>query len=263
MLAKLNILVVDDDDDIRELFTRILIPDDYEVCTVSNGEEAVKLVKEQGKFDFAFVDIRMPGMNGIETLKALRKTQPGLKAAVITGFSDDKEVSLAFENGAVACLKKPFDLDVIQKLIKKETAQVSARPMRILAVDDEQSVRDFFGSLESSPHAESVRSAGSAEEALKLLDKYDFDIAFVDIVMPGMNGLELCDRIHQSFPDIGVVLFTGYGDQEEAMQAKVRQKKAIQVINKPFDLAEIEQVLWSVERRKSGRRQLVGRRKED
>ncbi len=80
---------------------------------------------------------------------------------------------------------------------------------RILVVEDEENVRLLISEeLQDSGYI--VETAANAEEALKKLDKNRFDLATIDVEMPGMNGIELAGLLRQKFPGIKIVLLTAY-----------------------------------------------------
>lgn len=97
-----------------------------------------------------------------------------------------------------------------------------------------------------------VHEASSAEEALGLVERRRFDVALVDMVMPGMNGLELLKRIHSLLPDCEVVLLTGQGTVETAVEAM--KNGAYDYLTKPFPLAELEILI-----QKAGERSQLGK----
>lgn len=112
-----KILIVDDEQLIRNLLARML-GTGYEIVMAENGRQAVEKAAEQS-FDIAFVDIVMPGMDGIETLKGLKAVQPDLKLVVMTGFAVEDRVVQAFDLGAEDCLYKPFTLREVESVIQK------------------------------------------------------------------------------------------------------------------------------------------------
>jgi len=119
-----RILIIDDDQLVIKSLSRYLKSRGYEVTTAENGEEALKEV-DSANFDLIISDIRMPGMNGIETLRNIRKLQEtksaGKKppAIVITGYSGDDPTSESSKLGIVNHLYKPFELDEFMKIVKQ------------------------------------------------------------------------------------------------------------------------------------------------
>ena len=109
---------------------------------------------------------------------------------------------------------------------------VTKTPLRILIVDDETIVRDSLGDwFRQDGHHVDV--APSAKEALRLAAAYRYDIAFLDIKMPGMDGLELQGRLTTADPDLTVVVMTAYASVDTAVKAM--KAGAYDYIVKPFD----------------------------
>jgi DNA-binding NtrC family response regulator len=111
---------------------------------------------------------------------------------------------------------------------------------RILVADDERSICDAFRLLlEAEGHTALVASTG--EEALLLVREQSPDLAFVDVRMPGMGGLEVLKQVGRIAPELPVVVMTAYGTLETAAEAL--RNKAFDYLGKPLDLAQIRQVL--------------------
>jgi len=106
----------------------------------------------------------------------------------------------------------------------------------ILIVDDELVVRDSLGKWFAT-EGYRTRTVESGREALEAIQKEEFDLALIDIKMPGMDGLELQDRLRQIEPELLVVIMTGYASVETAVQALKRG--AYDYITKPFDPDEL------------------------
>jgi DNA-binding NtrC family response regulator len=104
--------------------------------------------------------------------------------------------------------------------------------MRILIVDDETIVRDSLGAwFRQDGHA--VDLAEGAKDALRLVSANRYDLAFLDIKMPGMDGLELQTRLVAADPELTIVLMTAYASVETAVNAM--KAGAYDYIVKPFD----------------------------
>ena len=114
--AKPSILVVDDESSIRESFSLIL-SGDYRVCLAATGEAAVKKAADE-KIDIVFLDIRMPGMDGIETLKKLKSINSRMEVVMVTAVNDVAQASQAMLLGANNYIVKPFDVDQIVNMTK-------------------------------------------------------------------------------------------------------------------------------------------------
>ncbi|MFC1510995.1 sigma-54-dependent transcriptional regulator [Candidatus Margulisiibacteriota bacterium] len=126
-----NILVVDDEFSIRESFSLIL-EDKYNVLTAASGEAALKKAADQ-KVELVYLDIRMPGMNGLETLKRLKKIDPDLEIVMVTAVNEVQKASEAVKLGARDYLVKPFDIHHVLKLSEQilRKKAIQARTSRL------------------------------------------------------------------------------------------------------------------------------------
>ncbi len=119
---------------------------------------------------------------------------------------------------------------------------------RVLIVDDDSSMRRLLRrQLEGLGHT--VQEAGSGEEALNLLESHEADVVLTDLRMPGLTGVQLCARILLAHPDLPVVVMTGYGTLDAAVDAM--RAGAWDFLRKPFETEELE---VSIERALSHRR---------
>ena len=107
---------------------------------------------------------------------------------------------------------------------------------KILIVDDEFVVRDSLGKWFTS-EGYTVKTTGSAHEALESFQSGTWDVALIDIKMPGTDGIELQQRLHEADPNLIVIIMTGYASVETAVQAL--KQGAYDYITKPFDPDEL------------------------
>jgi DNA-binding NtrC family response regulator len=114
---------------------------------------------------------------------------------------------------------------------------MSSQPMDLLVVDDDQEFRETLTSR-FAKRGLNVEAAASGEEALGLAERRDFDVAIFDMMMSGMNGLELLKRFKTSHPDCEVILLTGQGSIETAVEAM--KLGAYDYLQKPFPLKDLE-----------------------
>ncbi|MBI4848236.1 MAG: sigma-54-dependent Fis family transcriptional regulator [Nitrospirae bacterium] len=120
-----TIMVVDDEKAVRYSFER-MFEDDYKIMTAGNGGEALTIMDtEHNSIDVVFLDIRMPGMNGIEVLKKIKERKKNIPVIVMTAFSDSETAIEAMKEGAFDYLTKPFDDNNLRELIDR--ALTSAR----------------------------------------------------------------------------------------------------------------------------------------
>ena len=111
-----RLLVIDDEEDVREMLEFILSAEGFDVATVDGGVAAVELARVR-PFDLAITDMRMPGMNGIETLLALKQRDPRLEVVVVTGYASEQTAAECIRLGAYGYLRKPFEIGELRPLI--------------------------------------------------------------------------------------------------------------------------------------------------
>lgn len=111
-----RLLVIDDEEDVREMLEFILSAEGFDVATVDGGVAAVELARVR-RFDLAITDMRMPGMNGIETLLALKQRDPRLEVVVVTGYASEQTAAECIRLGAYGYLRKPFEIGELRPLI--------------------------------------------------------------------------------------------------------------------------------------------------
>lgn len=113
---KSTILVVDDEPDILLVLGEFLSHEGFKILTAKDGSQCIDKVKEE-HVDLLLLDMAMPGMNGIETLKEVRKIKPELAVIMITAYRDAEKVVEAFRLGAYDCIFKPFDLKYLRQAV--------------------------------------------------------------------------------------------------------------------------------------------------
>lgn len=109
-MEKFNVLIVDDEEDFRETIVKRLRNRNLEVEGVESGEAALKAVDNQN-FDVIVLDVRMPGMDGIETLKELKKKKPHIEVIMLTGHASVESGIQGMQLGAFDYVMKPVPLD--------------------------------------------------------------------------------------------------------------------------------------------------------
>ena len=104
--GEFNVLVVDDDENVGHLFERLL-GGPQEVSVAADGYEAIQKARQRS-FDLIFIDVRLPGIDGVETLKRLREISPDAVMVMMSGHEVSHEIREAFSLGAQDFLAKPF-----------------------------------------------------------------------------------------------------------------------------------------------------------
>lgn len=110
MSKPLKILVLDDHVGVATGLGELLELDGHEVTLAHDGPTAISAYVS-GPFDLGLFDVKMPGMNGVESFMEVRKVRPNANIVMMSGYSDDGVIEKALQNGARGLLSKPFELD--------------------------------------------------------------------------------------------------------------------------------------------------------
>jgi DNA-binding NtrC family response regulator len=113
-----NILLVDDDTGVRTVFSSILRKEGYRVTAVKNGYEAIKVIDEES-FDLALVDLRMPGLDGIQVLEKIKSRRPQTRVIIYSAYGLVEDAVEAMRKGAADYLNKPFSPNELELSLKK------------------------------------------------------------------------------------------------------------------------------------------------
>lgn len=222
--TKLNILLVDDEqkflDSIAERFTL----KGFSPILATSGQEAIDIA---GKNDIhaAVVDMKMPDMDGLETISRLKAIHPEIKTVLLTGFGDGKT-----REAAEALDAEYFEKDAMGGFWEFVKG-IGRKTLNVLLVDDEKKFLDAI--------ADRIRLKGfepfmatSGKEALDIARKNTIYAAVVDLKMPDMDGLVTITKLKEIHPEIKTVLLTGFGDEKvqeaaEALNANYFEKDAM------------------------------------
>jgi len=113
-----TVMVVDDDPALQALFKQFLKKAGFGRLVVGSGAEAISLAKKQ-KFDFVFLDLKLPDIPGDEVYVQLKDLHPDLPIVVITGYPDSEILSKILATGPVTVIKKPIEFDQLNKAVKQ------------------------------------------------------------------------------------------------------------------------------------------------
>ncbi|QDU74595.1 60 kDa chaperonin 1 [Bremerella volcania] len=232
----LNLLVVDDEPDMRSSLWRILRVQGHQVAVAESGEQAVDYVRDNEP-DGVLMDIRMPGIGGVEAFRKIREASPDTFVIFMTAYSEAAEE--ARDEGANV-LPKPLDVEGICELIEETAA---TRP--ILVVDDDT---DFCSSLERvlAGKGYDVQIANTPAQAIGFFQKQPRALVLLDMKLNGAAGLEVLHELKQLNAAAVVVQMSGYSELEEDMRQGL-EMNAYGYLTKPFDgdqmLAMLQQAM--------------------
>ena len=200
-----HILIVDDDIDFAESVMDLLEERHYRVTVVLSGEEALQRVLDT-PFDLVLLDMKMPGMNGVECLEQIRRIRPGTPVVMVTAFTKLELIRQALEQGAMAVLHKPVPVEELLETI----AFLATGGAVLLVEDDADLSAELSEVLHNAGYA--VRNAASCKEAQEVLTRHGSDLILLDFRLPDGTGADLLAWLHGAHRRESVVLMTGYPD---------------------------------------------------
>ena len=243
MPDKASVLIVDDNVTLCETMSLILEESGYDVTTAGDGPAAIERVTERS-FDIIFMDIKMPLMDGVETYKGIR---PEAVVMMMTAYSLEEMVQEALREGAYGIFYKPLDMGKVIATIE-EVAGTGGGAL-ILVVDDDPGI---CATLTDVLAARGLRvgTAHSGEEAIAMAREMAFDIIFIDMKLPALNGLETYLAIRGFSPGSVAVMMTAYRQETTELVEEALSSGAYTCLYKPFDMGHVLRVVDEILERK-------------
>ena len=235
--TRAKIMVVDDEPEMLYTVSEILEDAGYEVVGVGDGYQAVEMASQQD-IALVFMDINLPGIDGVEAYRKIKSVSPGTPVIMMTGFSVESLISQALEEGAYTVLYKPLDVKRLLIAVK----DVLDAPC-VLVVDDEHDARESVKLIFEDLGYE-VGMANNGNEAITHADSKHYDVILMDVGMPGMDGIEACQRIVDSDPSAKVIFITGHEVNEYAREAL--KAGAFSLLTKPVDPEDMVALVDSI-----------------
>jgi two-component system, NtrC family, response regulator HydG len=244
MKRKPRLLVVDDDRRMTKTICDILRIKGYETIAVNSGEKAVEMVSAD-KFDCVLMDIKMTGMDGIETLRIIKRLAADLPVILMSAYATEDQKDEAKRCGAYTVLCKPIDIQLLLAflpLLEKEK--------RILIVDDDpvfcKTLQDELASkgyrVESEIDPERVMNRMAHEYKLVVL---------LGLKVGGRDATEILCDIRKKYPTKPVILITGYGKEMRDSIGKAFEMGAYACLDKkPFQTDALVKHIEEIDRKK-------------
>jgi len=250
--SNIRLLLVDDEYDFLNSVTASLNRRGFIVTPASNGMEALSFIENQ-EFDAAVLDVKMPGIDGVELLRKLRQINPHLPVIMLTGHGNIPDAFESTKIGAVEYLSKPYDLDSLSEKVRKAvegqsksppldaklTGEDTAVKISLLLVDDEEELLVSLAPVLRRRNF-NVDIAQSGSEALRMAESKNYDVIVLDIRMPGMDGIETLKRLQEKKHNFEAIILTGHPSVANAFES-IKQGAAEYLIKPPNidDLTEL------------------------
>jgi two-component system, NtrC family, response regulator HydG len=237
MIAKApSILVVDDEVDTCRNLSDILTDLGYHVDVAHDGPSALELVRQKS-YDVALLDLRMPGMNGVELYREIKKLRSGTVAIIVTAYASSATAEEALAAGAWQILPKPLDFPRLLRVVDEALDQ----PL-ILVVDDD---RDLCATLWDLLRERGYRVSLAHDEfdASKSLQDASPRIVLIDMRLPRGDGCSVFRLVRRASPQTRTILITGHRSEMDQIVQQVLNEGADAVCYKPFDVARLLETL--------------------
>lgn len=184
-----KILVIDDEQNIRKMLTRVLSPEGFIVKEANNGLEALKRLQEEN-YSLVLLDLKMPGLNGIETLKEIRENDLNLPVIMMSAYGSIPEAVEAMKLGALDYLIKPFDIEELKIIINRAIKQYELEVENIYYREEEEKRFNFD---------EIIGKSSSINKVLEMVKSVASTPATVLVTGENGTGKELIARaIHKN-----------------------------------------------------------------
>lgn len=243
------ISVIDDDASVRKTTMRLIESFGFQAA----GYESAELFLKSGQLhqtSCLIVDVRMPGMSGLQLQSHLAALGCKIPIIFITAYDDTVSRQQALQSGAAAFLNKPFSDEILLQTIHSTLRpHLEARKNLISLVDDDERIlRTTTLLIESFGYY--AMAFESAEAFLKSGQLHETSCLVVDLQMPGMNGLQLQSHLAAVSCKIPIIFITAYDNKESRQQAL--QAGAVAFLGKPYSDELLLQALRGALREEEG-----------
>jgi DNA-binding NtrC family response regulator len=231
----IRVLVVDDDRRMARTLSDILTINGFQSMEAYSAEEALELILNQ-PFDCVITDIRMPGMDGVDLFHQIHDRQPDLPVILMTAYASDERISEGVEKGAFGVVTKPLEINQILGFLSALSDE------RIIAVvDDDPSFCKTMQEILSS-RGYSVRTITDPHDVLDQLDE-NVQGVLLDMKLNSIGGKEILKKIRVKYPDLPVLLVTGYGREMADAIDEALALDAFLCMYKPLDIVRLLETL--------------------
>ncbi len=253
-----KILVIDDDRMNCDLLQAVFTRHGYDVHTATSGLEGINLFRQHAP-RVTILDLRMPEMDGLTVLKEIRAIDPHAPVIILGGGASEIQENQARALRVTDFVRKGLSLDVLVEGVNR----VAQQPMRkqdvlggtavagpaadtgetVLVVDDEQLVRDLLVQFLS---LRGYRTLGAKDgpEALSVVEQSAPDLILLDLMLPGMSGVEVLRKLRDKNFTGAIIIITGSYDEELLEEAWSLHPQ--EVIGKPIDLEKLLAIIQLV-----------------
>jgi two-component system, NtrC family, response regulator HydG len=224
----LSILVVDDDRDNAQSLAELFELEGYDVLQAHSGEAAISVYLERN-IDIAFMDVMLPGKNGVESFLDIRRLKPNANILMMSGYSVEQLMQQALDHGALGILSKPMDNSSILNAI----ADVGPKGVVVSEGGDDQSSEQLHGLLRNA--GIKARILRESRSALMQPPNLDDGVLICDFRSSLIEGIGVCKEMRLRGAWQTSILIAGRKGKQMQDEPLLKDFSATGVINKPFD----------------------------
>jgi len=230
-MTRRRVLIVDDNFELAENLAEILEEEGFAVDAFDGALPALEHARHAA-FDVALLDVKMPGIDGVDLHKALSRLHPHASYVLMTAFSSDARVREALDSGVSCVLPKPVPVD---QLVDALGAPRSGAGHLLLVEDDPDLLESLAEVLCQRGYL--VHRASTIREALEGLERVPVDAAVVDVNLPDGLGTQLARDMEAR--QVRVVLVTGLDAADLRQHLDATESLDAPVLSKPFRLEQL------------------------
>lgn len=242
-LKPVKILVVDDDRLIVKTTCDILRVKGHAAVAAFSGEEGVDQVKFAPP-DCVLMDIKMPGISGVEALKQMKTIVPALPVILVSAYATDDLLEEARQAGAYAILAKPLNIQMVLAFL-----DLLRKQENILVVDDDPNFSRTLKDL-LTLRGFRVETAEQAQQVMGGLKQDHKLVVLLDLKPDTVNGLDVLKAIRAEYPSMSVVLMTGYRQEMAGAIDNGLRIGAYTCLYKPFETEALLEVIEEIRLKK-------------
>lgn len=236
MVAGTRVLIVDDNYSLAKTVSLILKQKGFDTIIANSGSDALSIATSNQNIDVVLMDIKMPVMNGVETLKKMKEMIPKAEVIMMTAYAVEDLIQEAIREGAYGVIYKPLDIEKSIELIGH--AKEKSDGAFILIVDDNPATLSTFKSILIRKGYQVLTSTDGIN-AIELSKKNNFDIIFLDLKLPTINGFETYLKIREINPEIIAVLITGHYESKANLVEQALLASMYTCLQKPLDMSKV------------------------
>ena len=242
---QLRILIVDDNQMMTKTLRDIFELKGYQVKVAYSGLEGLEMATRDS-FDCILSDVKMPDLTGVDLYRAIKTEYPQLPFVLMTAYATDNLIEEGLKEGVVSVLSKPLNLGLVFDFLTKLGQQRS-----VVVVDDDPAMCRMLEDMLPS-EAFVVHPLTEAQGVLNQL-KVEGEIVLLDMKLADGNGLDVFRQIRRRYPQMPVILMTGYPEEMDSAVDAALKTGAYTCLYKPFTIEELLGVLIDIHHQELGR----------